>query len=63
MNDLITWVVVWPLACILGRYYSAKTREIQGRPHLVEARRDRALFVEALIYVVVFVLILKDLNG
>lgn len=54
---LVLWLVLWPLSCAIGHFYSAKTNAIKGERQLSQSESGFVALIEFIIWIVVAIII------
>ena len=59
MIEIIIWLIFFPLATTINRYYNDKSKILRGEKQTEKELKDKVDFFEAIVFVIVLVILIK----
>jgi hypothetical protein len=59
MIEIIIWLIFFPLATTLNRYFNDKIKILRGENPTEKEIKDKVDFIEAIVFVIVLIILIK----
>lgn len=59
MIEIIIWLIFFPLATTLNRYFNDKSKILRGEKPTEKELKDKVDFIEAIVFVIVLIILIQ----